>query len=281
MPIYPPHCTQSPARERKSISPILAHPVSPSDRALEGSPNDLAYCRERLRPWGSRASMIVHLAPANQKESLLAVFALESEWETLSRPARNPEGLSHRFAWWTEELRRLADGSPTHPVTRLLAARALQETLTHARLEKSLEGFLKARSLSATPGLVHESLLRRVGESRGLFLEASLLGKGPELPQAVFAALALADWLATWGFHSGGPEEGALLDRARSALASANAGLAPFRRDPSSWPLRVTFALARLQLDGVERSLRNPASHRPRARPGIPATLWTAWKAAL
>ena len=225
--------------------------------------------------------MIVHLAPASRRQSLLAVFALESEWETLSRPVRNPEGWSHRFAWWTEELRRLAGGSPTHPVTRLFVAQGLHEALAPARLEKCLEGFLATRSLSDAPGLASESLLGLVGESRGLFLEASLLGAGPDLPQMTFATLALADWLATWSFRKAGPEAGVLLDRARRALAHGNADLAPFRRRPSIWPLRVTLALTRLQLDVVERSLREPASRRPTTRPGITATLWAAWKAAL
>ncbi len=247
---------------------------------MDVSPNDLAYCRERLRPWGSRASMIVHLAPAHDRESLLAIFALESEWETLSRPARNPEGLPPRFAWWSDELRRLMAGLPTHPVTRLFAARGLSEILAPSRLEMALEAFLATHSLSDAPDLAHESRLPLVGESRGLFLEASLLGSEPDLPQETFSALALADWLATWGLHRTHPEACAVLIQARSALVTATTSLALFHKRPSTRPLRVTRALAHLQLEAGEKTLREPASRWPRTRPGIAATLWTAWKAA-
>ncbi len=238
------------------------------------------YCRERVRPWGSRASLIVHLAPAARKNPLLAIFALESEWEALSRPGRSPEIAPQRFTWWADELRHLAAGSPTHPVTRLWAGLDLLETVTPTRLETALEGFFATRAIFNPPGSLGESGLRILGESRGFFLEASLLGSGPEIPGETFTATALADWMATSGLSGAQPDTEALIRRARLALATGAAGLAAVRSAPSALPLRVTFALTRLHLDVADLALQGPATRHRRTRPGIAAKLWTAWKAA-
>jgi phytoene synthase len=52
---------------------------------------------------------------------LLGVYALLAEWRALMDPATDASVAEIKFSWWREEIERLANGVPVHPISRYLA----------------------------------------------------------------------------------------------------------------------------------------------------------------
>jgi 15-cis-phytoene synthase len=61
-------------------------------------------------------------AEAQARAPLLGIYALCAEWQALMDPATESSVAHLKLAWWEEEMRRLAAGSPVHPVSSYLAA---------------------------------------------------------------------------------------------------------------------------------------------------------------
>lgn len=76
---------------------------------------DLTY-RARAIPVGSTRYWSWLFASAAARAPLLGVFALLAEWNALMDPATEPGAARLKLAWWQEEIRRLAAGTPVHPI---------------------------------------------------------------------------------------------------------------------------------------------------------------------
>jgi 15-cis-phytoene synthase len=60
-------------------------------------------------------------APA-ARDPLLGIYALQAEWHALMDPRSERSAAQIKLAWWQEEMRRLTDSSPVHPISQYLAA---------------------------------------------------------------------------------------------------------------------------------------------------------------
>lgn len=77
---------------------------------------------QRARPPGSPRYFALLFAPAAQRASLTALFALQSEIQSAAYTPVD-HGVAHtRLEWWRGEIERLAAGKPAHPVSRELLA---------------------------------------------------------------------------------------------------------------------------------------------------------------
>jgi phytoene synthase len=77
-------------------------------------------------------------ASQDAREPLLGMYALMAEWRVLMDP-RTETAVAHiKLAWWREEMQRLADRKPAHPITRYVAAMPLAEAANLASLEQSV-----------------------------------------------------------------------------------------------------------------------------------------------
>jgi phytoene synthase len=84
-------------------------------------PLDATY-RARAVPPGSARHWSWLFASAEARAPLLGIYALSAEWQALTDPATEA-GVAHlKLAWWSEEMRRLAAGTPAHPISAYLAA---------------------------------------------------------------------------------------------------------------------------------------------------------------
>ena len=90
--------------------------MSPALKAL-----DETY-RVRAIPKGSVRYWSWLFAAATARAPLLGIYALLAEWNALMDPATEHSAARIKLAWWQEEIRRLADGVPVHPIGAYLAS---------------------------------------------------------------------------------------------------------------------------------------------------------------
>ena len=227
-----------------------------------------------------------------------------AEWQALVDPDTEADVARIKLAWWGDEMGRLAQGSPLHPISRYLAnlegtaafdwssllhpVSAAAAQVAGAPLERAAELRAHADALFGAPLL----LAARLGGARSSSVEASIAA----LAEAQYVARALVgygrearagrilfpvDELLAAGVdnddltaHDPPPRLNAYLKRMREHaaryFASAAAALAPQERPP----LRHLLVLATLgakHLNGRER--RAGTDFRL-------ADLYNAWNAA-
>ncbi len=73
------------------------------------------------------------------REPLLGLYALAAEWRALLDPGSETAAAQAKLVWWRDEIRRLAAGSPLHPITRHIAALPNAGSAELAGLEVAVE----------------------------------------------------------------------------------------------------------------------------------------------
>ncbi|EQD81225.1 Squalene/phytoene synthase, partial [mine drainage metagenome] len=153
--------------------------------------NDLWYCREKIGPWGTIASLAVQFAPRNEKDRLTGVFALQNEWEAIAASRNARELAPVRLAWWREELQGKREHS-THPVIRLLTMSHAFDSMPIARLHQALGSFLELTQ-GRNPVEDPQACIL-LCESRGTFLHWTTLNRMEKIPDPPIQHLAAAVW---------------------------------------------------------------------------------------
>jgi hypothetical protein len=128
--------------------------------------------------------------PKEQRDAAGATVALRHEF--IESSLATPEVANTRLAWWGEEVARLANGKPRHPLTRTLMNACPQSRTTHARLCAEMVGAAQAACLSPLPedlaGTEH-----RLGHDWGALCR---LFSG--LLESLSGADAEAAWVGEW-----------------------------------------------------------------------------------
>jgi len=88
-------------------------------------------------------------AALDSREPLLGVYALLAEWRALMDPDTALAVAQIKLAWWHEEMRRLAEGAPVHPISRYLASQPRSKAADFVHLEKTVEA--AAKHLAGAP----------------------------------------------------------------------------------------------------------------------------------
>jgi phytoene synthase len=103
------------------------------------------YCQQKAAPPGSGSYYALREAPAGRRLLLTALFALRREFEETVRETSDPAIGRTKLAWWQKELAALSAGTPSHPVSKALAAHlgggAEAMEAEHPALQTLLGGF--------------------------------------------------------------------------------------------------------------------------------------------
>jgi phytoene synthase len=166
--------------------------MTKAPRSLDGT------YRERALPAGSARYWSWLFAAPEARAPLLGIYALLAEWSALIDPATERSAAQIKLAWWQEEVRRLIEGTPIHPIGIYLAslprAAAVDFTpltpaigaavreIEGAPLERGVDLEPHARALRANPLAVASRLSGDDGDD-------------PALRECI-SALAIADYVS-------------------------------------------------------------------------------------
>lgn len=81
----------------------------------------LNYCHQKVAPPGSAIYYALRFAPADQRDALAAVHAFHAEITEIPDEVSDPGVGEVKLQWWRDEMQRLFDGTPRHPVSQALA----------------------------------------------------------------------------------------------------------------------------------------------------------------
>jgi 15-cis-phytoene synthase len=154
--------------------------------------------RARAIPAGSARYWSWLFAASEARAPLLGIYALLAEWSALIDPATERSAAQIKLDWWLEEVRRLVDGVPIHPVGIYLASLPRAAAVNFAPLTSAIGAAV--RELNGTP------LERAVDlASHACALRANPLvvasrlsiddGDDPALNECI-SALAIADYVS-------------------------------------------------------------------------------------
>ncbi|CAE6692998.1 15-cis-phytoene synthase [Paraburkholderia nemoris] len=99
------------------------------------------YCQQKAAPPGSGTYYALRQAPAASQPLLTALFALRREFEETVKETSDPAIGRTKLAWWQNELAALASDSPSHPVSKALAAYLPNVETEYPELQALLAGF--------------------------------------------------------------------------------------------------------------------------------------------
>lgn len=115
------------------------------------------YCRAKVAPEGSSLHYALLFAPREQRLGLLGLAAFRAEVLEVPREVSDAGVGAVKLTWWQEELTRLSDGVPRHPVTQALAStmrlntfpmEGLNEVIEAARMDLEYGSYPTLRELT-------------------------------------------------------------------------------------------------------------------------------------
>lgn len=264
----------------------------------------------RTAPPGSMRYFSLLYAPEDKRESVLALYVIETEIRESAKSASHD--VAHtRLTWWRAETDRLINGNPQHPATRILHERApgdrsvfskLHEVLAAADMDLARMTFsnhqeLRAycsRSGGAIQELVAAQSIAPGGLDESTRAAANKLGVGIRMAEIVrdlrqdaydgnvYLPLDLLDQHGLKTEHLRAREvDPKLKDALSSIRQSAFAELELPPRGSQTEHLRSIYVLAALHrklLDHI--AARNYDVATQRIELGPLQKPWTAWRAA-
>lgn len=161
------------------------------------------YCQQKAAPPGSSTYYALRRAPAASQPLLTALFALRREFEETVKETSDPAIGRTKLAWWQNELAALASGSPSHPVSKALAAYLPNVETEYPELQALLAGF--EMDLDQARYLDYPNLRRYVQGVGGTFASLVARASAKDSAQAstwsapLGEALQLAQFVAETG----------------------------------------------------------------------------------
>ncbi|MFT4066805.1 squalene/phytoene synthase family protein [Paraburkholderia sp.] len=152
------------------------------------------YCQQKAAPPGSSTYYALRQARAASQPLLTALFALRREFEETVKETSDPAVGRTKLAWWQKEIASLAAGSPSHPVSKALAAHLPDVQAEYPALQALLGGF--EMDLDQARYLDYPNLQRYVRGVGGNF--ASLISRAAA-PRAANGAAQATDWAVPLG----------------------------------------------------------------------------------
>lgn len=115
------------------------------------------YCRVKVAPEGASLYYALLFAPRKQRLALLGLAAFRAEVLGIPNEVSDAGVGAVKLTWWQEELVRLSDGQPRHPVTQALAScvhsnalaiDGLNEVIEAARMDLEYGSYPTLRELT-------------------------------------------------------------------------------------------------------------------------------------
>lgn len=151
------------------------------------------YCQQKAAPPGSSTYYALRQAPAASQPLLTALFALRREFEETVKETSDPAIGRTKLAWWQNELAALASGSPSHPVSKALAAYLPNVETEYPELQALLAGF--EMDLDQARYLDYPNLRRYVQGVGGTFASLVARASAKDSAQASTWSAALGEAL--------------------------------------------------------------------------------------
>ena len=98
------------------------------------------YCQEKAAASGSSFYYSFLFLPPERRRAITALYAFCREVDDVVDEMRDAGVARARLDWWEQELGRMFDGDPTHPVTRALRPHTDQYDITRSRLVEVIDG---------------------------------------------------------------------------------------------------------------------------------------------
>lgn len=98
------------------------------------------YCQQRAAASGSSFYYSFLFLPPLRRRAITALYAFCREVDDVVDECRDPTVAAAKLAWWREEVGRLYNGMPQHPVTRALQVLLADFDLPQEQLEEIIEG---------------------------------------------------------------------------------------------------------------------------------------------
>jgi len=102
------------------------------------SPDD--YCQERAARSGSSFYYSFLFLPPEQRRAIMALYAFCREVDDVVDECHEPDVARTKLAWWRDEVGRLFDGAPQHPVTQALREPIQRYNLAQEHLLEIIDG---------------------------------------------------------------------------------------------------------------------------------------------
>jgi len=99
-----------------------------------------AYCQEKAAKSGSSFYYAFLFLPRERRAAITALYAFCREVDDVVDETTDPSLAARTLDWWREEIDRLYNGAPTHPVTRALAPHLEPFSIAKPRLLEIIAG---------------------------------------------------------------------------------------------------------------------------------------------
>ncbi len=165
-----------------------------------------SYCARLVRGNDRDRFLTALFAPADRRESLLALYAFNAEVARIREAVREPILGQVRLQWWHEALDSIYAGSPpAHEVAEALAGAVSAHRLTRALLERILDA--REFDMGSSPPDDLAALVSYAEATSGALnlLALEILDPGGEAKTAachIGIAWALVGLLRATGFHA-------------------------------------------------------------------------------
>lgn len=98
------------------------------------------YCQQRAAASGSSFYYSFLFLPPERRRAIVALYAYCREVDDVVDEVSDPGVARTKLAWWREEVARIYDGAPTHPVGQALASVVRAFALERTHLLEILDG---------------------------------------------------------------------------------------------------------------------------------------------
>lgn len=102
------------------------------------NPDD--YCQDKAAPAGSSLYYSLLSLPEDKRRAVTALAAFRREVQEVPVECQDPGVARTKLQWWRDEVRRLSDGQPRHPVTQALAGAAPEHGPAREHLGEVIDG---------------------------------------------------------------------------------------------------------------------------------------------
>jgi phytoene synthase len=129
------------------------------------------YCRQKAAPAGSSSHYAYLFLPPERRRAVTALHAFCREVEYVVDEVSDAHLAQTKLAWWRQEVGKLFEGSPSHPITRALLPATQKFPLQAGQLHEIIEGV--ALGLTQTRYLDFASLAHYCHHTAGAEMQAA------------------------------------------------------------------------------------------------------------